>query len=167
MLKDWRLLPLGTAGRTAVLTLFAHSSLRSGARGATARPADPGAPSAGCARPAERRAPGHGASTSTSRASLRARTGAVLVGLEGREETDATGHAAAILRDLDLAVGDERLSALIDLMLLWLLAAGHSEWRLRGSRRRSAAPGGDAGSIASERIAQLSMRSPRVGGLGQ
>jgi cyclopropane-fatty-acyl-phospholipid synthase len=41
VLKDWRLLPLGAAGRTAVLKLFAHSSLRSGARGATARPADP------------------------------------------------------------------------------------------------------------------------------
>ena len=51
VLKDWRLLPLGTAGRTAVLKLFAHSSLRSGARGATARPADPGALSAGVRDP--------------------------------------------------------------------------------------------------------------------
>ena len=57
-------------------------------------------------------------------------------------------------------VGDERLSAVIDLMLLWLLAAGHSEWRLLGSRRRSAAPWGDPRSIAGERIAQLSMGSP-------
>ena len=40
-------------------------------------------------------------------------------------------------------VDDERLSALIDLMLLWLLAAGQAEWRLLGSRRRSAAPWGD------------------------
>jgi hypothetical protein len=39
-----------------------------------------------------------------------------LVGLEGREQTDATGHAAAILRDLDLAVDDEQVGALVDLM---------------------------------------------------
>jgi hypothetical protein len=57
------------------------------------------------------------ASTSTSRASLRARTGAALVGLERREETNATGHAAAILRDLDLAV-DEQVGALVDLMFV-------------------------------------------------
>jgi hypothetical protein len=49
---------------------------------------------------------------------LRARTGAVLVELVGREETDATGHAAAILRDLDLAVDDEQVGALVDLMSL-------------------------------------------------
>ena len=59
-------------------------------------------------------------------------------------------------------VGDERLSALIDLMLLWLLAAGHSEWRLLGSRRRRAAPWGDPRSIAGERIPQLSMGAPGV-----
>jgi hypothetical protein len=50
-LKDWRLLSLGAAGRTAVLPLFAHSSLRSRARGATARPADPEALSAGLREP--------------------------------------------------------------------------------------------------------------------
>ena len=116
MLKDWRLLSLGAAGRTAVLKLFAPSSLRSGARGATARPADPGALSAGVRDPRAVR-PGHGASTSTSRASLRAhRRGARW--LERREETDATGHAAAILRDLDLAVDDEQVGALVDLMFL-------------------------------------------------
>lgn len=50
-LKDRRLLSLGAAGRTAVLKLFAHSSPRSRARGATPRPADPGALSAGLRDP--------------------------------------------------------------------------------------------------------------------
>jgi hypothetical protein len=77
-------LSLGAAGRTAVLPLFAHSSLRSGARGATARPTDPGALSAGVRDP-------RGVAPATGRARARAarryaRTGAVLVGLEGREE---------------------------------------------------------------------------------
>ena len=42
----------------------------------------------------------------------------MLVGIEGREETDAAGHAAAVLRDLDLAVDDEQVGALVDLMFL-------------------------------------------------
>jgi hypothetical protein len=39
-----------------------------------------------------------------------------LVGLEVRQETGATGHAAAVLRDLDLAVDHDEVGALVDLM---------------------------------------------------
>jgi hypothetical protein len=35
-----------------------------------------------------------------------------------REETGATGHAAAVLGDLDLAIGDVQVRALVDVMLL-------------------------------------------------
>jgi hypothetical protein len=44
-----------------------------------------------------------------------------------REETDATGHTAAILRDLDLASDDEQAGALVDLMFLQLLAAAQAK----------------------------------------
>ena len=108
VLKDWRLLPLGAAGRTAVLKLFAHSSLRSGARGATARPADPGALSAGVRDPRAVRPRPRGEHEHEPGVAARAhRRGARW--LERREETDATGHAAAILRNLDLAVDDEQV----------------------------------------------------------
>ena len=85
MLKDWRLLPLGTAGRTAVLKLFAHSSLRSGARGATARPADPGALSAGVRDPRAVRPRPRGEHEHEPRVA-RARTGAALVGSNGERK---------------------------------------------------------------------------------
>jgi hypothetical protein len=41
-----------------------------------------------------------------------------LVGLEVREETAATGHAAAVLGHLDLAIADVQVRALVDVMLL-------------------------------------------------
>jgi hypothetical protein len=34
------------------------------------------------------------------------------------EETAATGHAVAVVGDLDLAVGDEQVRALVDLVFL-------------------------------------------------
>src|ERR1035438_2520517 len=41
-----------------------------------------------------------------------------LVGLEVREETAATGHAAAVLGHLDLAIAGVQVRALVDVMLL-------------------------------------------------
>jgi hypothetical protein len=40
-----------------------------------------------------------------------------LVGLEVRAKTGAIGRAAAVLGDLDLAVGDEQVRALVDVVL--------------------------------------------------
>jgi len=48
-------------------------------------------------------------------------------GLEVREEPGAAGHAAAALRDLDLAVCDEQVCALVDLMLSQLLAGRQAD----------------------------------------
>jgi hypothetical protein len=49
---------------------------------------------------------------------MRARTGAALVGSNGDRKPMPPGHAAAILRDLDLAVDDEQVVRLVDLMFL-------------------------------------------------
>jgi hypothetical protein len=43
------------------------------------------------------------------------------------ERNRATGHGAAVPGDLDLVVGDVQVGALVDVMLLELLAAGQAD----------------------------------------
>jgi len=113
---------LGAAGRSAVLPLFARSSLRSRA-GPRPDPPTPGGTERRPARPARGGPPlARGEHEHEPRVAQGAHR-AALVGPEVREETDATGHTAAILRDLDLAFDDEQVGALVDLMFLQLLAA--------------------------------------------
>src|SRR4051794_5961863 len=57
----------------------------------------------------------------------RVRTGAHLValcGVEHREQAGPAGQRAPVVRDLDLAVDDDEIGALVDLMVLELLAGG-------------------------------------------
>ena len=137
VLKDWRLLPWARRGEPPCSSCSRQQSAvgRPRGHGPTRRP---GSLERGRARPASGAPRPRGEHEHEPGVAARAhRRGARW--LERREETDATGHAAAILRDLDLAVDDEQVGALVDLMFLWLLAAGRrmAIARVSSSERRT------------------------------
>ena len=71
--------------------------------------------------------PGHGASTSSSRASLSARTVRRSLGPKCDSEPAPTAVVAVAVADLDLALDDEQVRPFVDLVLLELLPGGQAD----------------------------------------
>jgi hypothetical protein len=79
-----------------------------------------------------------------------------LAGVEDREEARTAGHGLAAARDLDLAVDDEQVGALVDLVVLELLARRQVQ---RDGARLA------AGGVEDDRVVRLDGEAAQVPGL--
>ena len=88
--------------------------------------------------------PGHGARTSSSRASDVARTSWRSAGAKIVKKPGPGGHGALVVADLDLALDDDEVGALVDLVVLELIAGG----QIDDDRARLAARGAQDDGVA-------------------